>query len=148
MGEKKPAIGPGNDRPWEMGTPLGMPRCVYSQVPVAKIEYESERPTWENPLAQMRRGIAVAEPDILNEIREPATRPMRKKTHFNDLVKTLKRLTFLARTRARFRVAINDILKVAPVRGASRIRKPRDRLRKFHGHRNSLLLIADLSCTC
>jgi hypothetical protein len=49
-----------------------MPRSINSQVPIVKIEYESERPTWENPLAQMRRGIAIAEPEILNEIRETA----------------------------------------------------------------------------
>src|SRR5882757_8984679 len=82
----------------------------------------------------MRRGIAVAEPESLNEIRERVTRPIRTKTHFNDLVKTVKRFTFLARTRARFRVAINNILKVAPVRGASRIPKPRDRPRIIHGY--------------
>jgi hypothetical protein len=34
-----------------MGTPIGMPRSVNSQVTIAKIEYESERPIWENPLA-------------------------------------------------------------------------------------------------
>jgi hypothetical protein len=62
-----------------------MPRSVNSQVPIVKIEYESERPAWENPLAQMRRGIAIAEPEILNEIRERATRPIRTKTHFKDL---------------------------------------------------------------
>jgi hypothetical protein len=66
-----------------------MPRSVNSQVPIAKIEYESGRPTWKNPLAQMRRGIALAEPKILNEIRERATWPIRKKKHFNDFdVKT------------------------------------------------------------
>jgi hypothetical protein len=62
-----------------------MPRSVNSQVPIAKIEYESERPTWENPLAQMRRGIAIAEPEILNEIGERAIHPKRTKTHFSHL---------------------------------------------------------------
>jgi hypothetical protein len=32
----------------------------------------------------MRRGITIAEPEILNEIRERATWPVRKKMHFND----------------------------------------------------------------
>src|SRR5262249_49926196 len=32
----------------------------------------------------MRRGITIAEPEILNEIRERATWPVRKKIHFND----------------------------------------------------------------
>src|SRR5215470_2425474 len=37
----------------------------------------------------MRRGITIAEPEILNEIRERATWPVRKKMHFNDFdVKT------------------------------------------------------------
>jgi len=54
-------------------TESGCRRSENSQVPIAKIEYEFERPTWENPLAQMGRGIAIAEPKILNEIREWAT---------------------------------------------------------------------------
>jgi hypothetical protein len=66
-----------------------MPRSVNSQVPIVKIEYKSERPTWENPLAQMRIGVAIAEPEILNEIRERATWPIRTKTHSKHLdVKT------------------------------------------------------------
>ena len=56
-----------------------------SQVPIAKIEYEFERPTWENPLAQMRRYIAIAEPEILNQIGERATHSIRTKTHLDDL---------------------------------------------------------------
>jgi hypothetical protein len=60
-----------------------MPRSVNSQVSIAKIEYEVKRPTWENPLAQMRRGIAIAEPKTLNEIRQRGTWPIRKKTHFD-----------------------------------------------------------------
>src|SRR6516162_4425875 len=37
----------------------------------------------------MRRGITIAEPEILNEIRERATWPVRKKMHSNDFdVKT------------------------------------------------------------
>ena len=65
-------------------------RCpVNSQVPIVKIEYESERSTWENPLAQMGRGITIAEPEILNEIRERATWRIQTKTHSKDFdVKT------------------------------------------------------------
>jgi hypothetical protein len=66
-----------------------MQRPVDSQVPILKIEDEAERPAGKNPLAKMRRGIAVAEPKILNEIRERATRPIRTKAHSKDFdVKT------------------------------------------------------------
>src|SRR5215469_11913339 len=85
IGDEVTSMRPGNDRPGQTGTPIGMPRSVNSQVPIAKIEYEVKRRTWENPLAQMRRGIAIAEPEILNEIRERATWPIRAKTHFNEL---------------------------------------------------------------
>ena len=85
IGNEAIPVWPGNDRPGKTGTPIGIPRPVNSQVPISKIEYESGRPTWENPLAQMSRGIAIAEPEILNEIRERATYPMRAKTHFKDL---------------------------------------------------------------
>ena len=68
----------------------------------------------------MRRDIAIAEPEILNQIGERATHPIRTKTHFNDLVKTVITLTFLARTRGPVsRRELIIILKVAPVRGAS-----------------------------
>jgi hypothetical protein len=70
IGDEATSIWPAGDRPGKTGTPIGMPRSVNSQVPIAKIEYESERHNWENPLAQMGTDIALAEPKILNEIRE------------------------------------------------------------------------------
>jgi len=66
-----------------------MVRTINSQVPIAKIEYEFERPTWENPLAQMRRYIAIAEPEILNQIGERATHPIRTKTHLDEPLSAL-----------------------------------------------------------
>jgi len=65
----------------KMDAPTGTLCSVYSQVPATKIEYQFEGPTWENPFPQMRRGITIAEPEILNEIRERATWPVRKKMH-------------------------------------------------------------------
>jgi hypothetical protein len=69
-----------------------MARTINSQVPIAKIEYEFERPTWENPLAQMRRYIAIAEPEILNQIGERATHSIRTKTHLDEPLSALLEL--------------------------------------------------------
>jgi len=112
---------------------------------VKRDKYEAERPSWEYPLLEMRRGIAFAEPEVRNEIQEWATWLIRSKMHVYYLdVTTAATPHFFAQPEFpldREDMTENPILesgRFLPVTRLSRQSRPTSEATEFDGFRTPL----------
>jgi hypothetical protein len=81
---KEPAVGPRDERPGKAVAALGLRGVVNSQLVVAKIYHQLNRPARQNAFLEMRLRVTVVEPEVVDEVEQRRDWSIKKMEHRDE----------------------------------------------------------------